>query len=128
MMKKFLSGILIILIVYIFAAWGIDRIASLQAGQIQGIIFSGIIATFNIVAAFVIILWVVKKDARAFGKAFLTGIAARMFMLLTVIFLVIKFSRADHLAFLTSLFILYFLYQIWELIVVNNNFKQGMKI
>lgn len=128
MIKRFLLGVLIILVVYVGSAWGIDRIASLRSEQIQGIVLSGIIATLNVVAAFVIILWSVKKEAGAFSKAFLTGIAARMFILLAVIFFVIKFSKADHLAFLTSLFILYFLYQIWELIVVNNNFKQGMNI
>ena len=55
MVKKFILGILVILVSYSLIAWGISFIAQFSENQILGLQISGILATVNVVIAFLII-------------------------------------------------------------------------
>ncbi len=125
MSRKFFSGVLVILIIYILAAWGMIQIAALNSDQIQGIIYSGIIGTVNIVLAYLIIRIAIYKDQKTFSKIFLGGLVARLLLLFVFIYLILNFSSTDRFVFIGSLFILYFIYQIWEVLILNNNVKRG---
>lgn len=119
MAKLFFLGVAGILIVYIASAWGISVAAELNADQILGLKISGVLATMNVVFAYLIIYFSQTKDQSAFAKIFLSGMVVRLFAMLALIFAIFNFSRADHFVFISSLFILYFIYQIWEVLIIS---------
>ena len=63
MVKKFFIGVAVILAVYATVAWGIVTVADFGPGKIKGLYFSGILATINVVVAFVILKLLLPKDA-----------------------------------------------------------------
>ncbi len=123
MVKKFFIGVAVILAVYATVAWGIVTVADFGPGKIKGLYFSGILATINVVVAFVILKLSMPKDQKTFAKIFLSGMVVRLLGLLIAIFLIFKYSDADHFVFIGSLFILYFMYQIWEVLTLNGKKK-----
>lgn len=125
MVKKFFIGVAVILTVYSVIAWGIVEVAGFGSDKIKGLYFSGILATINVVAAFVILKLSMPKDQKTFAKIFLSGMVVRLLGLLIAIFLIFKYSGADHFVFIGSLFILYFMYQIWEVLTLNGKKSKG---
>lgn len=125
MTKRFLAGVLLIVILYTVLCLIASRIYDFDSIKIKSIIFSGIISTVNIVAAFFLIKSSMGKSAAAFNKAFLSGMAIKFFLLLMLIFLVMKFSEIHQFVFLLTLFLLYFIFQFWEIIILNKNLRQG---
>ncbi len=123
--KKFFIGVAAILIIYIVAAWSIVQLAGFQAEKIKGLYFSGILATINVVMAYVVLKLAMPKDQKTFAKIFLSGMVLRLLGLLILIFMIFKYSDADHFVFIGSLFILYFMYQIWEVLILNNKKNKG---
>ncbi len=124
MKKNIFIGVLIIFIVYILAAWGVSSVLNFNDQQIKGVIFSGILATLNIFLALIIIILTISKDLRFFIKIFLTSIIIRFLVMLAIIFTIIKFIQVDLFVFLASLFILYFMYQIWEVFILHSNINK----
>jgi len=119
MIKKFLIGIVAILVLYIVLSWAIAVIGGFGPEKIQALCYSGILATLNIVIAFGVLKFSINQTQKTFAKFFLSGMVLRLLGLLICIFLIFNFSRADHFVFIGSLFILYFMYQIWEVLIVN---------
>ena len=66
----------------------------------------------------------INKDFNAFVRVFIGGIVIRMTVMLAVIFIIFKFMHIDNFVFIFSLFILYFIFQIWELTIINKHLKQ----
>ena len=120
MVKKFFIGTAAILLFYTLSAWGISVVAGFVKEQNSALFISGIIATLNIVVAFLIIYFSKDKKQSEFAKLFLGGMVIRLLAMLATIFVVFKYSDADHFVFIGSLFILYFLYQIWEVLTLNS--------
>ena len=120
MVKKFFIGTAAILLFYTLSAWGISVVAGFVKEQNSALFISGIIATLNIVVAFLIIYFSKDKKQSEFAKLFLGGMVIRLLAMLATIFVVFKYSDADHSVFIGSLFILYFLYQIWEVLTLNS--------
>jgi len=125
MVKKFILGILVILVLYSLIAWGISFIVQFSKNQILGLQISGILATVNVVIAFLIIYLAKDKEQANFAKIFLGGMAVRLVAMIVFIFIIFRYSRADHFVFIGSLFILYFVYQIWEVYILNSSQKKG---
>ena len=123
MVKKFFIGVAVILAIYIAAAWGIVELAGFQTEKIKGLYYSGILATINVVVAFMILKLAMPKDQKTFAKIFLLGMVLRLLGLLISIFIIFKYSEASHFVFIGSLFILYFMYQIWEVLILNSKKK-----
>ncbi len=123
MVKKFFVGTAVILLFYILAAWAVSIVAGFVNEQNSALFISGIIATVNIVVAFLIIYFSKDKKQSEFAKIFLGGMVVRLLAMLATIFMVFKYSDADHFVFIGSLFILYFLYQIWEVLTLNSKNK-----
>jgi len=118
MIKKFLFGVGLILIFYMISAYALAVFAELDA---QGLFAAGLLATINIIAAYGIIAYAFRHEQKKFAKIFLSGLVIRLFILLSVIFLILKFTTVNHFVFISSLFILYFIYQIWEVTFLNKN-------
>ncbi len=124
MTKKFLYGIAAILIAYILFSWLVSALADFDLYQNQSLLFAGLLATINILAAYVIVKLSVHRGQKDFSRIFLTGMVLRVLFLLMLIFLVLKFTRVNDFVFIGSLFILYFVYQVWEVLFLNSAFKQ----
>ena len=75
MIKKFFFGIVLILVSYSLAALGISSMAQFSENQIFGLQISGILATVNVVIAFLIIYLAKDKEQASFAKIFLGGMA-----------------------------------------------------
>ena len=60
-----------------------------------------------------------------FNKVFLGSMGARFAGLTAIIFIIIKFVNIHRIGFLVSLFLLYFIFQFWEVIVVNKYLDKG---
>lgn len=124
MTKKFLIGISAILSVYIFFSWLTSELAGFDSYQIQSLIFAGALATLNILTAYIIVKLSIHRGQKEFSKIFLSGMVIRILFLLIIIFLVLKYTQANDFVFIGSLFILYFVYQVWEVLFLNSAFKQ----
>lgn len=123
MTKNFLLGIFAVLIVYIIGAWGFSAASGFTNVENISLVYSGVLATLNITAAYFLIKFSINKGQKEFGKIFITGMVIRVFLMLLFIFLIIKNCPVDNFVFIISLFILYFIYQIWEVVFLNSNFK-----
>lgn len=123
MAKKFFTGTAAILLLYVLLAWAVSVVAEFSNEQNSALFISGIIATVNIVVAFLIIYFSKDRKQSEFAKIFLGGMVVRLLAMLAVIFMIFRYSDADHFVFIGSLFILYFLYQIWEVLTLNSKNK-----
>jgi presenilin-like A22 family membrane protease len=123
MTKNFLLGIFAVLVVYTIGACAFSAASGFDDTQNLSLSYSGILATLNIIAAYFIIKFSINKGQKEFGKIFVTGMIIRVFLILLFIFFIIKNCPVDNFVFIISLFILYFIYQIWEVVFLNSNFK-----
>ncbi|HGY56850.1 MAG TPA: hypothetical protein ENK44_14175 [Caldithrix abyssi] len=121
---KFSTGVLIVLLIYVFSAWLIGDQYLNDPKDHNALIYAGILATANIVAIFLIIRFTFHKDAKSFNKSFFLGYGIRFGILLIFIFILLSWEQVNNFTFLTALFILYFIYQIWEVVFLNKHFKQ----
>ena len=60
-----------------------------------------------------------SRDQQFFVRVFIFSLAARFVVLLGVIVVVLKFSNVQQEYFIISLFIWYFIFQIWEVLSLN---------
>jgi hypothetical protein len=123
--RIFFTGVFIILLIFIGVVWLLSDYFHYNSIIINSLIISGIITVTNIVVAFLIVKYSIKKSIDTFNKAFLISMGVRFIVLLGVIFVILKFAEVHQLAFLVSLFLLYFTFQFWELIVINKYLEKG---
>ncbi|MEJ2542455.1 MAG: hypothetical protein P8Y99_00135 [Calditrichaceae bacterium] len=125
MAKLFFFGVIIILTIYIITAVFLVSIFDFDESIIESLIISPIITTANISLAFWIIMRVSNRKGDDFNKVFLGSMGARFIGLAVIIFIVIKLLNIHKIGFLVSLFLLYFIFQFWEVIVVNKYLDKG---
>lgn len=125
MVKTFFLGIFIILFIYISAVVSLYNVVDFEKNIEISFLFSAILATINITLAFLIILRINNKKGADFNKFFLGSMGVRFVGLAAIIFLIIKFVNIHQIGFLVSLFLLYFVFQFWEVIIVNKYFDKG---
>jgi len=123
MTKKFFVGVVVILAVYSLAAWGIGKVVPFNGEQFNGILISGILGTLNIVIAYFIIKIAMGKDQKTFSQIFLGGLVIRLLALFIIIWIIFNYTSTDRFIFIGSLFILYFMYQVWEVLILYSNYK-----
>lgn len=121
---KFLGGIFVILILYSIAVILLQANLDISIPQQTAFLYAAILTTFNIIAVFFIIKLNFNKDVQAFNRTFFLGFGIRFIILLILIFLVLLVGHVNQFTFLVSLFILYFIFQFWEIFFLNRIFKQ----
>lgn len=122
--SKFLSGVVIILLIYAMGSWGFARIFQMGAEKINSLWISGIINTINIVVAFLIIKFTINKEEKKFMKSFFAGMGIRVLALLAIILLLLPKNYIEQFTFIISFFILYILFQIWEIWLINSHLRK----
>ena len=125
MAKKFFIGIFIILIIYILAVISLSNIFDYGRIIVISFLISAIITIANISLAFLVIMRIQSKEGINFNKFFLGSMGARFIGLAAIIFFIIKFTNIHQIGFLVSLFLLYFIFQFWEMIIVNKYLDKG---
>jgi len=125
MAKVFYLGIFTILSIYSIASYIISSYFEFGPVKINSIVWSGTITTINIVAAFLVVKFTIDKNAAVFNKIFLTSMAIRFLILVGLIFVVLKFVNVHQFTFLLTLFLLYSIFQFWEVIILNKNLNKG---
>jgi len=123
--RIFFTGVFIILLIFVGVVWLLSDYFHYNSIIFNSFVISGIITVINIVVAFLIVKYSIKKSVDTFNKAFLVSMGARFMVLLGVIFVILKFAEVHQLAFLVSLFLLYFIFQFWEMIVINKYLDKG---
>ena len=125
MARKFFIGVFAILVSFIVITCLLDSIFDFENIIIRAFILSAALTTANISLAFFIIIKLKNNDRKNFSKIFLGSMAGRFAGLMLVIFMIIKFVNIHRIGFLVSLFLLYFIFQFWEVIIVNKYLDKG---
>ncbi len=125
MIKQFLFGVGLILVFFSVSGVFLDRSLDFSPEKIKGMYYSGILATANIVVAFLVIYFTIHRSMKVFMRAFLSGIGIRFLLIVAVIFWILSAGMVDHFVFLVSLFILYAIFQFWEVMLIHRHFKKG---
>ncbi len=121
---KFLVGILAILVVYGMGSWGFATILQFNEEKITSLWISGIINTVNVVVAFLIIRFTIEKENKTFMKMFFGGMGIRVLLLLGIILYMLQKNYIEQFTFITSFFILYVLFQMWEIWMINSHLRK----
>jgi hypothetical protein len=121
MVKSFTGGASVIIVLYATLASVLAVKADYQPAQYQSLIWAGIIAAVNTTAAFLSVILTIKKDQVVFNRVLFAGVSVRLLIMLVVLFMIIRFTRLDQFVFIVAFFILYFLLQGWEMIVINKH-------
>ena len=122
--RKFLAGILIILALYIVTCFTLNQFYEYTLEILKACLYAGIIAVINVLIAFFSIIFIGRKPAANFTKLFLITFSIRFLFLLGIIIIILLKGEADQFTFLVSFFILYFLFQIWEIYIIHRHLKQ----
>ncbi len=122
--SKFLIGVLIILGVYAIGGWGFAKLLQFNAQKINSLWIAGIINTLNIVVAFLIIKFTINKEEKQFMKTFFSGMGVRVLILLTIILFFLKKDYIEQFTFIISFFILYVLFQMWEIWSIQSHLRK----
>lgn len=124
MSTKFLGGICLILLAYILTGWGIKNLFNFDILIVKGMIYSGLLATLFALITFFSTVIVARQAKEKFNKVFFSTMGIRFFLMLGIIIIILTQVSLDHFTFLVSLFILYFLLQIWEILIIHRYLNQ----
>jgi hypothetical protein len=76
-------------------------------------------ALFYVITGFISFSIALKKDIKFFNKIVVISVISRLIFILSAITLVFKFSTVDKISFILSIFICYFIFQIFEIVTFN---------
>lgn len=122
--SKFLTGVGLILLIYAMGSWGFARILQMGTEKINSLWISGIINTINVVVAFLIIRFTIDKEEKKFMKSFFGSMGIRVLALLAIILFLLQKNYIDQFTFIISFFILYVLFQMWEIWMINSHLRK----
>lgn len=106
-----LLGILILLVVWFVFDLNSRELVSIGSGLILALIY--------VFIGFCVFYWALNLKQKAFNIVFVSSIFIRLLLLTIILIMVFKFSDIDKKIFLISLFVWYFIFQIWEVISFN---------
>ena len=119
MLRKSLPFSFIVIITYISVAYII--VGSYQFGdaEIQAFILAGVLAILNMILAMVFIDKNLAKHQDEFMKSFMQSTIVRLVIVLAIFFTIILLMSLNHFVFSIGFFILYFLFQIVEIYLLQ---------
>ncbi len=122
--SRFFAGVIGILLIYAIGSWGFAIILQMGPEKINSLWISGIINTINIVVAFFIIKFTIDKEEKKFMRSFFGGMGLRVLALLAIILFMIQKNYIEQFTFIISFFILYVLFQMWEIWLINSHLRK----
>ena len=125
-MRSFFFQVVFTVIIGFFLIIIISKFADLS-GDVWRAHISGILtALFYVISGFFAYNFASKLDQRKFTRIFLLSIAGRFLFIISFIALMIKFSNINTEVFILSFFIYYFVFQILEVISLNQVLKRKL--
>jgi hypothetical protein len=117
--EKFL-GKSLVLIIFLFLILIATYSFSFVSGSFfKSVAVGGAISTFNFLLGFFAIKISIKSSRDFFFKAILGGMVLRLFLVLILVFISLKFLNINENSFIFSILFFYILYLIIEIIYLN---------
>jgi len=107
-----IAGIFGIYLILVFVLFLSDSITSLS---LISSLLGAILSLLNIIIAFLLFRFSYPKSNEKFLKFNLGGMFARVALILIAVFLILKFLSIDEYGFIFTLFVLYFVFLIFEI-------------
>jgi len=114
----------VILLLYSAGAWLFLSGSESGKEDLQALILAALLALLYMVASAYSVHRVLKKPAGEFVRSFMKNMIIRMGGLLAIFFTILLIIPLNHFVFIASFFILYFLFQIVEIYLLHNRYKQ----
>jgi hypothetical protein len=106
-----LIGILILLVVWFVFDLSSRELVSIGSGLLLALIY--------VVVGFFVFYRALNLKQKEFNIVFVSSIFIRLLLLTIILIVVFKFSDINKKIFLISLFVWYFIFQLWEVISFN---------
>ena len=94
---------------------------------LQEIIFGYLASLIIFSSGFLSINWSLKKSLKTFMGVVLGGMITRFIMIGVILYLFIRFTSLNVIYFISSFFVFYLIYQIFEIRYINTNLSKGRK-
>ena len=111
--------ILILILVILFASF-----SGQKANEIITAYFASL---FIFISGFVAVIWGLKKSLKVLLIIVFGGMFLRFVLIGVTLFLVMRFTSLDIIAFIVSFFIFYLIYQFYEIRFINLKLSKGKK-
>jgi len=124
LIRSFFFRIILSIIVGVFFIIIISKFIDISDNLWSAFISGIFCALFYVGSGFFSYYYAAKLNQRSFTRIFVFSIAGRFVFIIGIIMLVIKFSNINAEAFIVSFFVLYFVFQIFEIISLNQIFTR----
>ena len=118
-MRSFFFRILISLIIGFFFIIIIYKFVHYSDRFLTAVITGSLCALFYVISGFFTYYYAARLKQRSFTRVFLFSVAGRFILIMIMIALILKFSNIDTEIFIVSFFIWYFVFQILEVLSLN---------
>jgi hypothetical protein len=118
-MRSFFFRILISIIIGFFFIIIIYKFINYSDRFLTAVITGSLCALFYVISGFIAYFYAAKLKQRSFTRVFLFSVAGRFILIMIFITLILKFSNIDTEIFIVSFFIWYFVFQILEVLSLN---------
>ncbi len=114
----------VILLLYAVGSW--FYLGGSESGEedLRALVLAALMALLYMIASAFSVHRVLKKPSAEFVRSFMKNIIIRMGGLLAIFFTILLIIPLNHFVFIASFFILYFLFQIVEIYLLHNRYKQ----
>jgi len=119
LIRSFFFRIFLSVIIGFFFIIIISKFTDLSGGLWSAVISGLLCGLFYVVSGYFSYYYASKQKQRSFTIIFLISLAGRFLLVIGIISLVIKFSNINTEIFIVSFFIWYFVFQILEVISLN---------
>ena len=119
MLKKITLFAIAILVVYSAVAFLYISYKDLGKQEILAFVFAGLLASINIIIALTLIEKNLQKSEENFVKSFMLSTLIRLFFLILIFLLIMTILSLNHFVFSVAFFILYFLFQMVEIYILQ---------
>jgi len=119
MLRKITSFAIAILLIYSAAAFLFISYKDFGKSEILAFVFAGLLASINIIITLVLIEKNLQKSEDNFVKSFMLSTLIRLFFLILIFLLIVTIVSLNHFVFSIAFFILYFLFQMVEIYILQ---------
>lgn len=124
-MKEFVTGIVWSIGLALPLIWLAGLLFNFAGREWYSVSLGGSLALIYVAAGFISFYIALSKKHKAFSRVVITSITARLVLIAVAIVLVFKFADVNEAVFLITLFVFYFVFQIWEVISFNKLVIKG---
>ena len=118
-MRFFLVSVSISLLLGILILLVVGNLFDLSSRELVSIGSGLMLALCYVLIGFCVFYWALNLKQKEFNIVFISSIFVRLLLLIIILIVVFKFSDINKKIFLISLFVWYFIFQIWEVISFN---------